>query len=344
MIKKKKIIQSLSGGIDSTTTLLILKINDFYVESLFIKNWSKIISCTAKKDFILIKIICKKLKIKINYIDTSKNYWTLVFCNLLKNLKKGFTINPDIKCNEKIKFNLILNIIINLNYDKMSTGHYAENLKKKNKYFLKISYNKEKDQTYFLSTIKKSVLKNIIFPINGYSKNKIKIILKKINLINKNKKNSTGICFIENNNFKNFIEKYIKKSTGPIIDYDNKNKIGLHDGHCFYTIGEKLFIKNNNTKYYIYKKNIKKNILYVKTSAKITILKKIKVNNIKLNKHINKQAVYTIKLRHQGLFFNCIIKNQYYIIIRNHNDYLTPGQQITFYKKNIQLYSTIIVK
>lgn len=262
---KKKIIISFSGGIDSSLTSIILKKTGLHIECISIQNWTKTEKCAYKKDFIYKKIICKKYKIKLNKINLTKEYWGKVFIVFLKNLKKGININPDVLCNKKIKFNLLIKYIKKyLNFNQIATGHFAKN-KKTNKHNLEMSIDKEKDQTYFLSEINIKILKNVIFPLNNYKKITIKKILNTYNLINKNKKNSTGICFIENKNFKNFISKYIKNKKGIIKNEKNKY-IKTHKGLHFYTIGEK--IKHNKEIFFIYEKKLKNNTIYVKKIIK----------------------------------------------------------------------------
>lgn len=331
---KKKIIIGLSSGIDSTITLLILKKIKFYIEAIFIINWEENNICQNKKDLIYIKILCKKYKIKLHIKNFSKKYWNVVFIDFINKLKNGLTPNPDIICNEKIKFKVFKNYIKKfLNFNILATGHYAKIFKKKKKIILKESFNEEKDQTYFLSKIKLINLKNIIFPITNYIKKNIKLLLKKYKCINKNKKNSTGICFIGNNNFKTFLKKYIKKNNGNIIK--NKKKIAEHDGIHFYTLGEKIKIKQNI--YYIIKKNIQKNILYVTSKNKKK--NKIYINPIKIKKDL-----YKIKIRHQNTKYTCFLIKKNKIITKNILTLLAPGQYISFYKNNICFGSTIVKK
>lgn len=331
---KKKIIISISGGIDSSLTTILLKKIGLYVECISIKNWTEKKYCLYKKDLIHKKIICKKYKIKLNKINLTKEYWSKVFITFLKNLKKGININPDILCNRDIKFNIVIKYIkYFLNFNEIATGHFAKNIKRK-KNNIEISLDKEKDQTYFLSEINKKILKNVVFPLNNYNKQTIKKILNIYNLINKNKKNSTGICFIENKNFKNFISKYIKNKKGNFKDEKGKY-IKKHKGNHLYTIGEK--IKYKKEIFYIYKKNYKKNIIYIKKKEFLKKYNKFYLKNIK-NIKINK--IYNIKIRHQKKTYKCCINNKKCLIIKNCENLITPGQNITFYEKK-NLYKTI---
>lgn len=331
-MKKQKIIVAISGGIDSTTTTLITKKCGFFVENLIMKNWEykKHTQCN-KKDINFIKKISKQIKINIYIKDYSKEYWEKIFIPFIKKIKKGEIPNPDIECNKKIKFkSLIYDSIKKCNFDYLATGHYAK-ITKRNKFNLDLAFDKKKDQSYFLYTLKNKIMKKIIFPLSNYSKIKIKKYIKNENIINYNKKESMGICFIEEKNIKFFLKNFIKKNTGDII-YE-KSIIGLHYGAFLYTLGEKKKIKNESL--YIYKKNIKKNKIYI--TKKIEKLKKniikIKIKNIKLKKNILCEA----KTRHQSLLNLCLIKlykNQIKIVFKNKQNLIDQGQHIVFYKNN----------
>lgn len=328
-MKKKKLSLAISGGIDSTASSLILKKSGFFLEAIFMKNWEyeKKTNCN-KKDLYYTKKICKQIKIKLNIKNFSKEYWENVFIPFIKNIKKGETPNPDIICNRKIKFNKLLNNVINeRNFNYLATGHYAK-IKKKN---LLLAFDKKKDQTYFLSALKTNVKKYIIFPICNYTKKNIKKYIRKNTLINFSKKESMGICFIEERRIKTFINKFIKKKTGNIII--NKKIIGTHYGAQFYTLGEKKYIKNETI--YIRKKSILTNNIYITKN-----LKKLENKKIKLNKNKNENEIkilYKVKVRHQEKYQLCMLKkkkNETKIIFKNKLIALTPGQYIVLYKSN----------
>ncbi|HIH2763532.1 MAG TPA: adenine nucleotide alpha hydrolase family protein [Candidatus Azoamicus sp.] len=209
---KKKISLALSSGIDSTAASLILKKSGFFIEAFFMKNWEheKKTNCN-KKELILSKKICKQIKIKLNIQNFSKDYWGTVFIPFIKNIKTGETPNPDITCNKNIKFNKFLKeATIIKNFDFISTGHYGK-IKKTKQYNLFTAFDKKKDQTYFLYTLKNKKMKNILFPLSNYTKKNIKKNIKIFSTINYNKKESMGICFIEEKKIKTFINKLIKK-------------------------------------------------------------------------------------------------------------------------------------
>lgn len=329
-MKKKKISIALSSGIDSTASNIILKKSGFFIEAFFMKNWEheKKINC-FKKELIYSKKICKQIKINININNFSSDYWENVFIPFIKNIKNGETPNPDITCNKKIKFKILLKeTVIKKNFNFLATGHYGK-IKKIKKYCLFTAFDKKKDQTYFLYTLKKDIMKKILLPLSNYTKKNIKKKIKQYSIINYNKKESMGICFIEEKKIKIFINKFIKKNIGNIII--NNKIIGKHNGTHFYTLGEKKNIKHK--KIYIYIKNPKTNNIHITQNIKKLEKKKIKLNkNFYLNKFICKA-----KIRHQENFDTCMLINEkknIKIIFKKKQIALTPGQHIVLYKSN----------
>ncbi len=271
----KKVIVGISGGVDSSVAALLLKKEGYLVEGLFMRNWDSSLNndilgnpninnvdiCPQEKDYNDALEVCKKLDIKLNRIDFVKEYWDYVFKYFLDELKKGRTPNPDIMCNKYIKFDFFIKEAKKLGADFIATGHYA---KIENGY-LKKSYDTNKDQTYFLSQVSKEQLKNVLFPLGDIDKKEVREIAKKEGLITADKKDSTGICFIGERNFKKFLENYLPAKVGDVVDIDTNKVIGKHNGLMYYTIGQRrgLDIGGNKDKMFIVGKNLDKNILYV---------------------------------------------------------------------------------
>ena len=271
----KKVIVGISGGVDSSVAALLLKKQGYEVEGLFMRNWdsslnndvlgnpniNKVNICPQEQDYNDALEVCKKLDIKLHRIDFVKEYWDYVFKYFLYELKKGRTPNPDIMCNKYIKFDYFVKEAKRLGADYIATGHYA---KIENGY-LKKSFDTNKDQTYFLSQLSKKQLENVLFPLGDIDKNEVREIAKREGLITANKKDSTGICFIGERNFKKFLENYLPAMPGDVIDIDTNEIIGKHNGLMYYTIGQRrgLDIGGNKDKMFIVGKNLDKNVLYV---------------------------------------------------------------------------------
>jgi len=353
-MKKLKLCVALSGGIDSSISLFLLKRNKFYIEPVFMNNW-KILhdsECNNKIDYIHIQRLCKKLNLNFNFLDFSNEYWNLVFTNFLNSLKKGNTPNPDILCNKKIKFNVLLfYILYKLKLNFLFTGHYAKIEKVKKCNLLKNCFDNYKDQTYFLGKINKSIKKYINFSLSFYSKSKVRITGKLYTIKNYNKKDSVGICFIGKNKFNIFIMKFLKVNPG-LIYTDKKILLGLHNGLHFYTIGQSKNILNNNLnnkKYYVYKKNIKKNILYITDNCKRNDIKitKINVTQLKFFYNTSFKILCKAKIRHGIQTIRCLVikdKKNNKVIFRNSEIFLSIGQYIVFYDKNVCLGGALINK
>lgn len=271
----KKVIVGISGGVDSSVAALLLKKQGYEVEGLFMRNWdsslnndvlgnpniNKVNICPQEQDYNDALEVCKKLDIKLHRIDFVKEYWDYVFKYFLDELKKGRTPNPDIMCNKYIKFDYFVKEAKRLGADYIATGHYA---KIENGY-LKKSFDTNKDQTYFLSQLSKKQLENVLFPLGDIDKKEVREIAKREGLITANKKDSTGICFIGERNFKKFLENYLPAMPGDVIDIDTNEIIGKHNGLMYYTIGQRrgLDIGGNKDKMFVVGKNLDKNVLYV---------------------------------------------------------------------------------
>ncbi|HIH2762897.1 MAG TPA: tRNA 2-thiouridine(34) synthase MnmA [Candidatus Azoamicus sp.] len=337
---KKKLALLFSGGIDSSFSTFILKKNNFYIETIFIKNWEEFENknCFFKIDLIYVKNFCKIFKIKLHVLDYSKFYWNVVFLEFLRLLKLGLTPNPDIYCNREIKFKILFYYTIHfLKFDLLLTGHYAGILKyKKNVKFI-ISADFKKNQTYFLFSIKKIVKKYIIFPLLNYFKVSIKSFIYYFNFLNFNKKSSVGICFIGEKKFKIFINRYIKKNVGIVIN-DKKKIITNHVGIFSYTLGERFKHYKSIEKHYIFKKNIKKNLLYITSNKKFLLMQHILIKKINF-KIKEEKNIYFVKIRHSNevilsFFYWNKVHKKYAIFFKIKQKIINPGQNIAFYKNN----------
>lgn len=263
---------------------------------------------------------------------------------MINDYKKGLVPNPDIFCNKLIKFGIFKNQVLKkYNAQYIATGHYCgiKEINKNN--YLTMPKDLKKDQTYFLSGITEDQLSNVIFPLENYKKEKVYSIANSQNLPNINKKESTGICFIGEVKFNNFLHKYINIKTGNIVDFNLNKIIGKHEGIYFYTIGQRKRLKifKNNIKYFVYKKDLKKNILYVLPEGDSKLFtRKILfsyfhfINDVPTNNIVNcliktkhTQRSYTGKLN--------IEKKEF--ILDKSIPIVSPGQYGVFYKDNICL-------
>lgn len=270
----KKVVVGMSGGVDSSVAAIILKNQGYDVIGLFMRNWDSSLNndilgnpdlnnniCPQEQDYNDAKKVCDKLGIPLHRVDFVKEYWDYVFSYFLEELKLGRTPNPDVMCNKYIKFDMFVKEALKLGADYIATGHYARI--KDGKLLRGIDSNK--DQTYFLSQLSKDQLSNVLFPIGDLQKSEVRKIAREYDLITAQKKDSTGICFIGERNFTNFLKNYLPNQPGDIINIEDNKVLGKHIGLMYYTIGQRkgLNIGGSTDKIFVVGKDMNKNILYV---------------------------------------------------------------------------------
>jgi len=271
---KKKVVIGMSGGVDSSVAAIKLKEEGYDVIGLFMRNWDSLVDgevegapigdtgiCPQEEDYNDALKVCEKLDIPLYRKDFVKEYWDYVFTYFLDELKNGRTPNPDIMCNKYIKFDMFVSEAEKLGADYIATGHYARI--KDGKLLRAVDSNK--DQTYFLSQVSRKQLKNVLFPIGDMVKSDVREIAKEYDLITAEKKDSTGICFIGERNFRNFLKNYLPNKPGKILDVETKEVLGEHIGLMNYTIGQRrgLNLGGMNDRTFVVGKDLSKNILYV---------------------------------------------------------------------------------
>lgn len=264
-----RIVVGISGGVDSSVAAYILKQQGHDVIGLFMINWKeKDGTCTAEDDFEDVKRVCSKIGIPYFSVNYSKEYYDRVFEYFLDEYKKGRTPNPDVLCNREVKFGPFLEQAKKLGADFIATGHYAKKIEKDGKYYLAKANDLNKDQSYFLNQLNQDQLKSVIFPLENIEKPQVREIARKLELSTADKKDSTGICFIGERNFKKFLKEYLPAQPGKILDLDG-NEVGTHDGLMYYTLGQRRGLNiggrkgGNGERWFVIKKDLKNNILYV---------------------------------------------------------------------------------
>jgi len=231
----------LSGGVDSSVAALLLMRQGYTVAGMFMKNWQEqdpLHPCTAAEDAIDAKAVCRRLGITFNGINFSAEYWQRVFQQFLGEYAQGRTPNPDILCNKEIKFRVFLDHALAQGADLIATGHYARIGKENGRYLLLQGIDAGKDQSYFLYTLGQDQLAKTLFPLGHLRKTEVRRIAAEAGLSNHDKKDSTGICFIGERNFRTFLLHYFKPDPGNICTPEGV-VMGEHEGLAFYTIGQR---------------------------------------------------------------------------------------------------------
>lgn len=264
----EKVILGMSGGVDSSVSALLLKEAGYEVIGLFMKNWSDDSPsgpCTAEEDASDARRVCNQLDIPFYTIDFEEEYRSRVFSYFLNEYKKGRTPNPDVMCNQEIKFNAFLDYAMTIDGDYIAMGHYAR--VDRDKGYLLRGIDQNKDQSYFLSRIEEEALKKTIFPIGNMVKTDVRKIAEENSLVTAHKKDSTGICFIGERDFDKFLDEHLYTKEGDIINVDTGEAIARHSGLIHYTNGQRkgLGIGGIGTgePWFVCGKNHEKNQVYV---------------------------------------------------------------------------------
>ena len=264
-----RIVVGVSGGVDSSVAAYLLKKQGHEVIGLFMVNWEEVDgTCTAEQDFEDVKRVCNKIGIPYFSINFAKEYYERVFEYFLDEYKKGRTPNPDVLCNREVKFGPFLEQAMKLGADMIATGHYCKKIEKDGKYYLAKADDLNKDQSYFLCQLNQEQLKAVVFPLESIDKPKVREIAKQLELSTAEKKDSTGICFIGERNFKKFLQQYLPARKGKILDLEG-NVVGQHDGLMYYTLGQRRGLNiggrkgGNGERWFVIKKDLENNILYV---------------------------------------------------------------------------------
>ena len=267
----KTVVVGLSGGVDSSVAAYLLKKQGYNVIGLFMLNWEETDengNCTAEQDFEDVKRVANKVGIPYYTVNYAKEYKERVFSYFLSEYEKGYTPNPDVMCNKEIKFGPFLKHAMELGADYIATGHYCKRVDENGKVYLYKSFDKNKDQTYFLNQLNQEQLSKTLFPLADIDKTEVRKIAKELGLITAEKKDSTGICFIGERNFRQFLKNFLPAKKGVIKDLQG-NVVGEHDGVMYYTIGQRRGLniggKNgyDSDRWFVVSKDVKQNVLYV---------------------------------------------------------------------------------
>ncbi len=352
---KEKVIVGLSGGVDSSVATLLLLEQGYEVEALFMKNWDEDDTdehCTAEQDLSDAQKVADKLGVKLHGINFSADYWDDVFAHFLQEHEKGRTPNPDVLCNQKIKFKVFLDYALSLGADKIATGHYARITKKNNKYQLKTGVDNNKDQSYFLYLLGQEQLSKSLFPLGEISKDKVREIANKNDLVTAYKKDSTGICFIGERNFSEFLQTYLPKQPGNIIDQDGQI-IKQHQGLAFYTIGQRKGLEigggfgKSGEPWFVADKLVDTNeLLVVQGDHKLLYHNTLEASDMHwIGEIMDLPLSCSAKIRYRQASQDCIIVgdgDSIKVIFNQAQRAITPGQSIVFYDKDECLGGAII--
>lgn len=264
---KERVVVGMSGGVDSSVAALLLKQADYDVVGVFMKNWDDTDEsgvCTAELDYDDVRRVCDQIDIPYYTVNFEQEYWDKVFVYFLEEYKRGRTPNPDVMCNKEIKFKAFLDKAMQLEADYLATGHYAQLGRTDSSFTLVRGADANKDQTYFLYTLGQAQLSKTLFPIGHLTKAEVRKIAHDAQLATASKKDSTGICFIGEKDFKEFLSQYLPAQPGEIRSLDGELK-GHHDGLMYHTLGQRkgLGIGGAGEPWFVVGKDLASNTLLV---------------------------------------------------------------------------------
>ena len=355
----QKIIVGMSGGVDSSVAALLLKEQGFEVEGLFMKNWDEDDGteyCTAKQDLSDASAVCERMGIPLHTANFASEYWDNVFEYFLEEYKLGRTPNPDILCNREIKFKVFMQYAERLGANYIATGHYAQVAASSNPEQTQLlkGLDGNKDQSYFLHAVHAKEFAKTLFPIGGLEKPHVRAIAEKNNLVTHNKKDSTGICFIGERRFKDFLAQYLPAQPGNIIT-DTGKIIGEHQGLMYHTIGQRQGLGIGGVSgapeepWYVSVKDLSKNELIV-VQGKYHPLLMADTLYTEAPHWINPTQFYQplqcyAKTRYRQPDQACTVEpngNRLKVTFVEPQRAITPGQYVVFYEGNRCLGGAII--
>lgn len=352
----KHIIVGMSGGVDSSVAAYLLKEAGHRVEGIFMKNWEGDDTdtyCPATQDMADAQAVCDQLDIPLQMVNFADKYWERVFAHFLEEYRAGRTPNPDILCNKEIKFRAFLDYAKQRGADFIATGHYARIAQSGDSFQLLKGLDPQKDQSYFLYALDESQLSQSLFPVGDLPKTEVRAIAEKMGFVNHAKKDSTGICFIGERKFKNFLNEYLPAQSG-LIETPEGEKLGTHDGLMFYTIGQRQGLQIGGKKgkseapWYVAQKDLTRNKLIVVQGEDHPALFKefLIANSIHWINASAKPKKMMAKTRYRQNDQACTIEEisdqRYRITFDQPQRAVTPGQSIVFYQDDICLGGGII--
>lgn len=345
----KKVFVGMSGGVDSSVTAALLKEQGYDVTGVYMKNWSKDLPgfpCPWKEDYQDAKRVAVQLGIDFKMFDFEKDYFDLVVQYVLDGFKAGITPNPDIMCNQEIKFKLFLDVATRQGADMIATGHYARTVKGQ----LRMAKDTNKDQTYFLYRVTEEALNKTLFPLGEYTKPEVRVLAKKMKLATAAKKESMGICFVGKVGIKEFLQQYITTKPGAIINQKGET-VGEHDGAIFYTIGQRHGLDvGGGMPYYVVGKDMNKNEVYVTNQIDDKRLwsKEFSITSTHwINDEPTKKEKLMVRTRHRAVLIPVTVlesrtAGNYSLILKDDIRALTPGQSAVLYQDGVCLGGGII--
>jgi tRNA-specific 2-thiouridylase len=341
----QKVYVGMSGGVDSSVTAALLKQQGYDVTGVFMKNWTRDlpgVRCPWAEDLADAKRVATKLDIPFKVFDFEKEYKHLVVDYMIDEYKAGRTPNPDIMCNQEVKFKLFLVAALEAGADFIATGHYARIKKTENGSFLALAKDTNKDQTYFLYRISQHAVDHTLMPLGDFDKSEVRVMAEEWGLSTAQKKDSQGICFVGNVGMREFLSEFVEATPGNIIDKKTNQVVGRHDGAIFYTIGQRHGLDlGGGLPYYVVGKDMEKNEVYVSAQLNDEALwkKTMQLTSLHWISQVPQQGeTYQIRTRHRAPLLQAkisLLSDKELTLELDHEERaVTPGQSTVIYNQD----------
>lgn len=341
----QRVVVGMSGGVDSSVAALLLKRQGFDVMGVFMKNWEETDEngvCAATQDYDDVREVCETIGIPYYSVNFAKEYWDRVFTYFLQEYRSGRTPNPDVLCNREIKFRAFLDFALQSGGDMMATGHFCRIGRDEGGVHLLKGTDPNKDQSYFLHMLDAAQLERVLFPVGGLTKAQIRQIARESGIPTAEKKDSTGVCFIGERNFKRFLQQYLPAMPGDMVDESGK-VVGRHDGLMYYTLGQRRGLgiggSGDGRAWFVIGKDLEKNRLLVCQGEDSPALycRALECSQLHFigGEAPGRKFSCTAKVRYRQSDQKCDVEihpdAQATVVFENAQRAVTPGQYVVFY-------------